>query len=65
MAQVQLRIAVRKRWFFWPAFFVALLLVRTGLLRDAESAAHWDGKITADKRAAEWLTSHAIVIEVA
>ena len=65
MAQVQLRITVRKRWFFWPAFVVATILVRTGVLRDAPSTAHWDGKITAAERAAEWLANHAIVVEAA
>lgn len=41
MAQVQLRIAVSKRWFFRPAFFVIGGLYRLGLIRDLHKASGW------------------------
>lgn len=52
MAQVQLRIAVHKRWFFWPVFYGLVALAKIGLVRDFY-------------RAADWLTTHGIVWEAA
>lgn len=41
MAQVQLRIAVRKRWFFWPAFIILVALNRIGLVPDLGKSGSW------------------------
>lgn len=41
MAQVELRIAVRKRWFFWPAFFALMGLHRIGAVKDLVRASAW------------------------
>ena len=51
MAQLNLSIRVRKRWFFWPALVVIVMLGKAGILRDQH-------------RAAKWLADHAMVIEV-
>ena len=51
MAQVQLRIAVRKRWFFWPAFYSVFILARLGIVRDSY-------------RAASWIVAHGMIWEV-
>jgi hypothetical protein len=40
MATVDLEITVTRRWFFWPAFVVALVLVTLRLVSD-EAAARW------------------------
>ncbi|WP_257556440.1 hypothetical protein [Sphingobium sp. CFD-2] len=48
---ITFHIAFRKRWFCRPAAVVMVLLIKAGIVRDAE-------------RAARWLVEHAMVLEV-
>jgi hypothetical protein len=51
MAEIQVRLYVSKRWYFWPALVLILILGRLRLIRDPNTA----GK---------WLANHAMRIEV-
>ena len=51
MAQIEVEIAVTRRWFFWPAMLIIVALGKCGFLHDQQ-------------RAAKWLADHAMCLEV-
>lgn len=51
MAEINLTLRARKRWFFWPAVITFVMLGKLRILRDPD----WAGK---------WLADHAMVLEV-
>jgi hypothetical protein len=64
MAQVQLSLIIQPKWWMWPALVVGLLALKLGLVRDAPSAEHYDGIITAEERVSRWLANFAFRFEV-
>lgn len=65
MAQVNVELTLRPKWWMLPALWLAVIALRLGLIRDAESAEYWDGRITAEERVAKWLASYAFHVEAA
>jgi hypothetical protein len=59
MAQVEVTLSVKAKWWMWPALRVSSILLRLGLIRGAASAEHYGGRITAEQRVAKWLADHA------
>lgn len=51
MADVQVTLVLRKRWFFWPALVTLVVLGKVGIIKDPE----WAGR---------WLAENAMRIEV-
>jgi hypothetical protein len=47
-----------------PALWASFLALKLGLVRDAPSAEHFSGLITAEERVAKWLTDYAFRFEV-
>lgn len=41
MAEIQVHILVRKRWFFWPAYGAIYALAWLGMVRDFTGAINW------------------------
>lgn len=65
MAQLSLTLGIRKRWFFWPAFWVAVLLLALRLIRDVPCDAYVSGVMPAIDRVADWLFRNALRCDVA
>lgn len=41
MAQVKAQLIIRKRWFFYPAAIIMVVLGNLGIIRDQEKAGKW------------------------
>jgi hypothetical protein len=63
MEEVRATLVVRPKWWFRPALWAAFVAVKLGVVRDAESSAHYDGRITAEERASKWLADFAMRFE--
>jgi hypothetical protein len=61
---VTVALHVQPKWWMRPAVVASAIALKLGLIRDAESAAHFGGIITAEERVAKWLTDFAFRIEV-
>lgn len=57
-------LTVHTKWWFKLAVMVVWALLWLGLIRDADSAEHFGGRIPADERAAKWLVDHAMRLEL-
>lgn len=64
MAQVDLKLVVRPRWWFRPALWAGFAALKLGLIRDADSVEHYDGRITGEERVSKWLADFAMRFEV-
>jgi hypothetical protein len=64
MAELQVTLSVRPKWWMRPALWVSFWALQLGLIRDKPSAAHFDGIITAEERVAQWLADFAFRFEV-
>jgi hypothetical protein len=64
MAQLQVTLVVRPKWWMRPALWLAYFALAFRLIRDAKSTEHYGGLITADERVAKWLTDYAFRFEV-
>jgi hypothetical protein len=64
MADLYISLAVRPKWWFRPALWAACIAVWLGFVRDADSAEHYSGRITAEERASKWLANYALRFEV-
>jgi len=63
MARCDLQLTISPKWWFRPALSLAGFTLWAGLIRDADSAEHWGGKISAQERVARWLADFAFRVE--
>lgn len=61
---VTVQLIMHTKWWFRPALVLAFIALQLGLIRDAESAEHYDGRITAEERVSKWLADFAFWVEV-
>jgi hypothetical protein len=64
MAQVQVTLTVRPKWWMRPALWASFWALQIGLIRDKPSAEHFGGVMTADERVSKWLADYAFRFEV-
>lgn len=64
MAQLQVTLAVRPKWWMRPVLWASVWALHFGLIRDKPSTEHFGGIITADERVSRWLANYAFRFEV-
>jgi hypothetical protein len=63
MANVNLRITVKMRWWAAIAIPAAFALLFLDLIPDAPSAEHWSGRISPLERVTAWIVNRCLVMK--
>lgn len=63
VAPIYVELTLKPKWWMRPALWAAMALIFLGLVRGADSAEHWNGRITAEERVAKWLANFAFRVE--